>query len=95
MAVVFKGDLKAFFADIRPTMNKATETLEALYCRWQDEKAYEDINDYQKALQKALPDMAIAKMTKRPFGCLIHIPGHPLPMFFRVKGGAIKWGFER
>ena len=41
-----------------------------LYCRWQDEKEYEDIEDYRKAFIKAATEHAveIGKMTKRPFG---------------------------
>ena len=50
---------------------KAVEIITNLYIRWQDEKEYEDINNYQKPLQK-LADackVRITKMTKRPFGC--------------------------
>ena len=51
--------------------NKAQATFEMLYDRWQDEKAYEDINDYQKPLESIAREcgITITKMTKRPFGC--------------------------
>lgn len=37
-----------------------------LYERWQDEKEYEDINDYLKTIQKKVPEAF--KIHKRPFG---------------------------
>lgn len=38
--------------------------------RWQDEKEYEDINDYAVRLQECLPEWAKIKcMYSRPFGC--------------------------
>ena len=55
--------------------NTAGDTLAYLWSRWQDEKEYEDINDYAKPLQ-SLADAAgvtIVKMTKRPFGCVIAV----------------------
>jgi hypothetical protein len=44
-------------------------TISNLWSRWQDEKEYEDINDYKLVLEKHIPeDFKIVKMTKRPFG---------------------------
>ena len=37
-----------------------------LYERWQDEKEYEDIEDYLKAIQNKAPEAF--KIHKRPFG---------------------------
>lgn len=40
-----------------------------LYARWQDEKEYEDIEEYKSAIQMKMPEgFLITKMTKRPFG---------------------------
>jgi hypothetical protein len=40
-----------------------------VYARWQDEKEYEDIRDYQTAIQGKMPEgFVVTKMTKRPFG---------------------------
>lgn len=45
------------------------EEMTYLYCRWQDEKEYEDIADYGKRLVSQLPaPFKLVKMTKRPFG---------------------------
>lgn len=48
------------------TNDKYTDFLCYLWERWQDEKEYEDINDYLKAIQIRIP--GDFKMTKRPFG---------------------------
>lgn len=53
---------KKIFTDLELTMAR-------LAARWQNEKAYESIRDYQAVLQKQLPPGAtITKMFKRPFG---------------------------
>jgi len=55
--------MKAFMAEIG-------DMLTNLYCRWQDEKQYEDINDYAKPFQAAFEkhNLTLIKMTKSPFG---------------------------
>lgn len=49
----------------------AQDLFSTLYCRWQDEQEYEDINDYAQPLQAiaAKHGVTITKMNKRPFGC--------------------------
>ena len=41
-----------------------------LSCRWNDEKEYEDINDYGDVLKTKVEELdgTFVKMTKRPFG---------------------------
>jgi len=39
-----------------------------LYARWQDEKEYEDFNDYAKVIRETFSDLKIVKVNKRPFG---------------------------
>jgi len=46
-----------------------TELLFSLWERWQDEKDYEDIQDYLQVIQKSLPNAY--KITKRPFGIAV------------------------
>lgn len=37
--------------------------------RWADESRYENIDEYQKVIERAIgPQFTIAKMSKRPFG---------------------------
>jgi len=52
------------------------KTLEVLYWRWQDEKEYENIEDYRLPLEAAAKarGVTITKMTKRPFGLLFTTP---------------------
>lgn len=46
------------------------DVIDNLYCRWQDEKQYEDIKDYQKPLASFLTKAQATdvKMNKKPFG---------------------------
>ena len=54
-----------------------------LACRWLDEKDYEDIREYQKVLEKLVPDyVTITKMTRRPFGFRFMIDGREF--FYKV-----------
>ena len=56
-------------AKISEFWEKIGDLVGNLMCRWQDEKEYEDINDYQKVLESEMPQgWKIKKMTKRPFG---------------------------
>ena len=46
--------------------DKNADLLFYLRERWQDEKEYEDINDYLHRIQQDIPEAY--KITKRPFG---------------------------
>lgn len=49
----------------------------SLYARWQDEKEYEDIADYGKAVERVLPEgVTFIKISKRPFGVHLKTGGH-------------------
>ena len=56
---------------------EAKEVLIDLYSRWQDEKQYENIKDYQNSLNPIAKQfgVVITKMTKRPFGCEFTVDG--------------------
>lgn len=58
-------------------LNDITETMSSLYSRWQDEKEYEDINDYQLPLKTLLEKhgVIITQMLKRPFGFKMTMDG--------------------
>lgn len=69
---------KAGLALIGKLHKKMENTIEYLYSRWLDEKEYEDINDYQKFLEKHLPiGITVVKMNKRPFGFNFRINTDP------------------
>lgn len=59
-------------------MNANIQLLGNLWCRWQDEKEYEDISEYGDCIAKKFPADAgwkVVKTTKRPFGVVIGIAG--------------------
>jgi hypothetical protein len=91
--IAFTGDKEKFQTETRAAFRAAIPTLEMLASRWRDEHEYEDINEYQKVLQKALPALTIVKMTKRPFGCIIEVPKLPKRIYWRLKGDLVQWGF--
>jgi len=55
-----------------------------LWHRWQDEKDYEDINDYLKAIQRSIPQAY--KITKRPFGIRCRCDGCDLVVQIKRNG---------
>ena len=64
------------------------KTLINLFCRWQDEKDYEDIADYAAPL-KPIADKAgvvIIKMNKRPFGCDFTVSGKTFRLSLNARG---------
>jgi hypothetical protein len=73
--------------------NLAETEFSYLYQRWQDEKEYEDIRDYQKPLDSiARPcGVVITKMNKSPFGCNFTVDGKT----FAVKITATKYSYIR
>ena len=46
--------------------------MEYLLERWEDEKDYEDFEDYKSAIRKNLPYLKITGVTKRPFGIVFN-----------------------
>lgn len=64
------------FHEMNDNIVKHMDFIEGLYCRYQDEKEYEDINDYKKPITDRLGiDASKTKMTKRPFGFKFDIDG--------------------
>ena len=72
-------------------VNAATKILGNLWSRWQDEKEYEDINDYAKPLVNLAKEHGIESftMTKRPFGCKIPLGGKVYQV--AVTGRSLTW----
>lgn len=69
------------------------ETAGYLWSRWQDEREYEDINDYAKVFAAKLPaGVTLLKMTKRPFGFHYSIPSGAR-FHFTVTGRSV--GFKQ
>lgn len=66
--------------------------LGTLYQRWQDEKEYEDINDYKKAMNTNIipKDMALLSLDKK-FNLKLAIQGFPYNVLVSVKNRIIEW----
>ncbi len=67
-----------------------------LYGRWQDEKEYEDFNDYVGVMKKMIlarsPKMTtFVRGSKRPFGITIQIPGFPYKVQVVVGSRHVGW----
>lgn len=57
--------------------NNLDTLMTNLYCRWQDEKEYEDINDYGDVLKPRIEEVGgrMIRMLKRPFGFRVALDG--------------------
>lgn len=67
------------YNEIKKVLNdeKTIRKFEYLYERWQDEKEYEDFNEYAKVMMTFMPkDAILVKGTKRPFGVVINYGGY-------------------
>jgi hypothetical protein len=54
---------------LNTTIQSIERSMSHFYIRWLDEREYEDIKDYQVAIQSQLPsNFNITKMNKKPFG---------------------------
>jgi hypothetical protein len=59
-----------------------------LYERWQDEKDYEDFNEYVTAMMKSMPTGAkLIKGTKRPFGVFFNYGGNTVLVAIEIEKG--------
>lgn len=67
--------------------NTRAELLCGLWERWQDEKDYEDINDYLAVIQKYIP--SAYKMSKKPFGVLCKCDDGDLHIQVKRKGNCL------
>lgn len=63
-----------------------------LWGRWQDEKKYEDIQDYLKAIQTKIPEAY--KITKRPFGIYCKCTDGDMYVSIKRKGNYLNFFCE-
>jgi hypothetical protein len=63
---------------------KHSNMLFNLYGRWQDEKEYEDFDDYVSAFKKYVP--SVVKGLKKPFGFVIKCDDGELFAYVKVQG---------
>lgn len=68
-----------------------TQKFLNLYERWQDEKDYEDFNEYVTAMMKSMPTGAkLIKGTKRPFGVSFNYGGNTVHVALKLEKGYCK-----
>ena len=68
--------------------NNHADLLFNLWGRWQDEKEYEDIQDYLTVIQKYIPEAY--KITKRPFGIRCKCDDGDIHIQVKRKGDYVK-----
>lgn len=62
-----------------------------LYKRWQDEKDYEDFNEYVAVMMKSMPTGSkLIKGTKRPFGLTFNYGGSTVQVALKSEKGFCK-----
>ena len=67
--------------------SNAIKQFDYLYWRWQDEKQYEDFNDYVESMMKYMPSGAtLVKGSKRPFGVTINYGGQKVQISLKHRG---------
>lgn len=58
-----------------------------LYERWQDEKEFEDFNEYVVAMMKSMPEgSTLIKGSKRPFGVTFKYGGSKVQVALKTSG---------
>ena len=68
--------------------SKVLNTFINLKYRWEDERGYENFNDYAKVMAQAIEketkkDIKLIKGTKRPFGVSFEIEGLKFNLFLK------------
>lgn len=76
----------------KKVLDEYSNLLYNLYERWQDEKEYEDFNDYVEAFKKHIPETI--KGTRRPFGFHIKCDNGILAVEVKRSGNYLKINFS-
>ena len=71
--------------------SKVLNTFINLKYRWEDEKCYENFDDYAKVMIQVIEketkkDVKLIKGTKRPFGVSFEIDGMKFNLFLKTNG---------
>lgn len=78
---------------INAMVDSLAELLAQLWCRWQDEREYEDIAEYRAVIKAKLPKgFTMLTMSKRPFGFTFSIGTEAV---YRVSVTARSYGWRR
>lgn len=80
------------WAEAITLVRKNSDHLAYLRSRWQDEKEYEDFNDYIKAIKDTFPGYNLQKFKKSPFSFVIKFDDPKLPeMLVKITSRDISW----
>ena len=78
---------------IKHIHNNYSKLLFNLYKRWQDEKEYEDFNEYVEHFKKSVPETI--KGLKRPFGFIVKCSDGNVRAYVKPSGrNKVKIGCE-
>ena len=74
--------------------SKVLNTFVNLKYRWEDERGYENFNEYAKVMVQAIEketkkDIKLIKGTKRPFGVSFEIEGLKFNLFLKSSGRSV------
>lgn len=72
------------FKEMWKLADEEAYTLLALRDRWQDERLYEDINDYLRVVQSKIP--CAYEMMKRPFGFKAKCEDGTFKVYLKMNG---------
>jgi hypothetical protein len=75
-------------------LDAIVNTMVNLYCRWQDEKEYEDFEDYKNVVKKMLPENCpMVGMKKSPFVVEFKLPDGRIA-FMKANSREVVWGVK-
>ena len=80
--------------------SKVLNTFINLKYRWEDERGYENFNDYAKVMAQAIEketkkNVKLIKGTKRPFGVSFEIEGLKFNLFLKTNGRSAWLGCKK
>lgn len=83
---------------LQALMGGIGESIGYLYYRWQDEKGYENIEDYGKSLQKTVDKLnlgvTITFMSSQPFGFTFDMDGISFKLSCKVEGNGLRMSIK-
>lgn len=80
---------------MRTKIAKMVDYFEMLYCRWEDEKDYEDFTEYRKASKKRARELGyvLKSLTQRPFAMTFSSEAETV--ILRAEGGKLYQSIDR
>lgn len=90
-----KEDKLLLWVNTAKLVEKNSDLLMSLYMRWQDEREYEDFEQYKQRIAKEFDTCELVSFKKRPFSFTIKLPEGMPSMLVKItqKGGyaTLEW----